>query len=166
MNEFGEKLKKERESRGITLEVIAESTKVSKRYLTALESGQFNILPGGVINKGIVRSYARVVGLKEEKWVNHFMAAYSQSDQLTDDDASWIAFAENVKKGRPQSDPPTLRLKWTGAAVLVVLLVTIGWLVWHFTENKTTAQAYAPQPAVTMLVIGAGNPSSPLPSHR
>lgn len=139
---------------------------MSKRYLTALESGQFNILPGGVINKGIVRSYARVVGLKEEKWVNHFMAAYSQSDQLTDDDASWIAFAENVKKGRPaKSDAPTLRLRWTGAAVIVVLLVTLGWLVWHFTGNKATAQAYMPQPAVTMLVIGAGS-SSPVPSHR
>lgn len=132
MNEFGEALRKERTSRGIGLELIAETTKISNHNLVALEAGQFDHLPGGVINKGIVRSYARVVGLNENAWVDRFMSAYRTSGQLLDDDASWIAFAENVGKSRPLADRPAARLKITGLAVLVVVLATLGWLVWNF----------------------------------
>ena len=94
----------ERESRGIELEAISDLTKISSRYLAALEEDHFEQLPGGVFNKGIVRSYARVVGLDEEFWVNRYMEAYQQSGQLKTDDADWIAFAENVGKSRDQKD--------------------------------------------------------------
>lgn len=153
MNEFGEALRKERESRGIALEVITEATKISNHHLVALEMGQFSHLPGGVFNKGIVRSYARVVGLNEDTWVERFMSAYRGSGQLTDDDASWIAFAENVGKNRPQkSDRSGMRLKWAGVAMLLVALTALGWFVWHFVSNKMTAQIAAPQPAVTASI--------------
>lgn len=131
MNAFGEELRKERESRGIALASITDATKISNRHLVALESGHFDYLPGGVFNKGIVRSYARVVGLNPETWVNRFMDAYQTSGQLKDDDASWIAFAENVGKNRPQREERRkIRIKWAGATALVVLLAAIGWLVW------------------------------------
>ena len=132
MSKFGEELRRERESRGIALATITDETKISSRHLAALESEKFDDLPGGVINKGIVRGYARVVGLDSEAWVDRFMSAYQSSGQLKDDDASWIAFAENVGKSRPLADRPAARLKITGLAVLVVVLATLGWLVWNF----------------------------------
>lgn len=132
MSTFGEQLRSERESRGIALAAITDETKISSRYLRDLETENFDDLPGGVINKGIVRSYARVVGLDSEAWVDRFMSAYQSSGQLKDDDASWIAFAENVQKNRPLADRPAVRLKVTGLAVLVVILATLGWLVWNF----------------------------------
>src|SRR6201999_2711633 len=100
MGEFGKELRSERVSRGIELEEISDSTKISSRYLTALEEERFEQLPGGVFNKGIVRSYARIVGLDEDEWVDRYMAAYQQSGKLKFDDADWIAFAENVSKTR------------------------------------------------------------------
>lgn len=132
MSKFGEELRRERESRGIALAAITDETKISSRYLAALEAEKFDDLPGGVINKGIVRGYTRVVGLDSEAWVDRFMSAYQCSGQLKDDDASWIAFAENVGKSRPLADRPEVRLKITGLAVLVVVLATLGWLVWNF----------------------------------
>lgn len=153
MNEFGEELRKERVSRGIGLELITESTKISNHYLVALEAGQFGHLPGGVINKGIVRSYARVVGLNEDAWVARFMSAYRSSGQVTDDDASWIAFAENVGKSRPHAvDRPTMRLRWAGVAALLVVLTALGWFVWHFVSNKMAAELSAPPTAVTATI--------------
>jgi cytoskeletal protein RodZ len=153
MSEFGEELRRERESRGIALESIVGATKISSRHLVALETGHFDHLPGGVFNKGIVRGYARVVGLDEEAWINRFMSAYQNSGQLKDDDASWIAFAENVVKNRPQESEHTgMRLKWAGVAVLVLLLAVLGWFVWHFVSDKMTAQLIAPQPAVAASV--------------
>jgi cytoskeletal protein RodZ len=37
-----------RQSRGLTLEQIAEATKISLRYLRAIEEGRLAVLPGGV----------------------------------------------------------------------------------------------------------------------
>ena len=69
MGHFGEELRQERESRGVALETISEKTKVITRYLNALENEKFEALPGGILSKGIVRGYARTVGLDEAVWV-------------------------------------------------------------------------------------------------
>ena len=150
MCEFGRELRTERESRGIGLETISDSTKISSRYLAALEEDHFEQLPGGVFNKGIVRSYARVVGLDEELWVGRYMEAYQQSGQLKTDDADWIAFAENVGKSR-QTDGirPDLRLRWAGVAMLLLLLVGLGWFVWNYVSNRISTAGTSQQSTPT-----------------
>ena len=79
MGAFGEKLRKQREHRGITLEAVANTTKISTRMLKALEDERFDQLPGGVFNKGFVRAYARQVGLNEEETINDYLAALAES---------------------------------------------------------------------------------------
>jgi cytoskeletal protein RodZ len=76
---FGEKLRKQREQRGIALEAISNTTKISTRMLRALEDEHFDQLPGGVFNKGFVRAYARQVGLDEEEAVADYLSALRES---------------------------------------------------------------------------------------
>ncbi len=118
---FGDELRKERVNRGIALEKITEITKISQRHLRALEENEFRVLPGGILNKGIVRGYVRVLGLDEMDWVMRFQHAYVASGQLLDDDRNWIEFAANVGRARvrPQ-DAATERLKWAGALLLML----------------------------------------------
>ena len=151
MSEFGKELRIERETRGIGLDTISDSTKISSRYLAALEEDQFEQLPGGVFNKGIVRSYARVVGLDEDFWVGRYMEAYQQSGQLKTDDADWIAFAENVGKSRQKDGlRPDLRLRWAGVAMLLLLLVGLGWFVWQYVRERIAEEgSSAPSATVT-----------------
>lgn len=78
---FGERLRREREMRGIKLEEISESTKIGKRNLVALEEEHFDQLPGGIFNKGFVRAYAKFLGLDEEQAVNDFLAASANYEQ-------------------------------------------------------------------------------------
>jgi cytoskeleton protein RodZ len=137
MGRFGEELRKERIARGIALEEITEATKISSRHLLALEEEQFRQLPGGVFNKGIVRSYARVVGLDEDAWIGRFMNAYQESGAVTDDDASWIEFAENVSKSRPNNrDIGTERLRWAGVILLLLLLAAVAYFVVGYVKKK------------------------------
>jgi len=75
MTSFGERIKRERELRGVSLEEIAESTKIGKRNLEALETEDFDKLPGGIFNKGFVRAYAKYLGLDEDQAVTDFLAA-------------------------------------------------------------------------------------------
>jgi len=73
MASFGEELKRERELRGISLKEIAEATKISIRFLEALEQDKFDMLPGGVFNRGFIRAYARFIGVDGEEMVNAYM---------------------------------------------------------------------------------------------
>jgi transcriptional regulator with XRE-family HTH domain len=56
---IGSTLKERREQLGIHLEDIENSTKISKRYLRAIESGNWDKLPDMVYTRGFIRSYAR-----------------------------------------------------------------------------------------------------------
>ena len=58
MPSFGERLKRERELRGIKLPEIAEATKISVRFLEALETDRFDLLPGGIFRRSFVKAYA------------------------------------------------------------------------------------------------------------
>ena len=63
---FGEHLKREREMRGVSLQEISTATRISTRFLDALETEQWDRLPGGVFNRGFVRAVAHFLGLDEE----------------------------------------------------------------------------------------------------
>ena len=50
-----------RQSRGLTLEQIAATTKISLRYLRAIEEGRLAVLPGGVYTVNYLRQYAEAI---------------------------------------------------------------------------------------------------------
>jgi cytoskeletal protein RodZ len=123
MGSFGEELRMERLNRGIALEKITEVTKISQRHLVALEENEFRVLPGGILNKGIVRGYVNVLGLDEMDWITRFQRAYVASGQLLEDDRDWIEFAANVGRARVRPrDAATERLKWAGALLLLLVV--------------------------------------------
>lgn len=61
--ELGQYLKNVREQKGITLGDVADTTKITIRYLEAIENGQFNLLPSRIFARGFVKSYAKCIGL-------------------------------------------------------------------------------------------------------
>src|ERR1700721_40371 len=63
---FGEHLKREREMRGVSLEEISLATRIAPRFLAALEKEEWEKLPGGVFNRGFIRSVAHYLGLDED----------------------------------------------------------------------------------------------------
>ena len=64
---FGERLKHERELREVSPNEVVVATRISLRFLEALENEDWDKLPGGVFNRGFVRAIARFLGLDEEK---------------------------------------------------------------------------------------------------
>lgn len=73
MASFGEELRRERELRDISLKEIAEATKISIKFLEALEQNHFDLLPGGIFNRGFIRAYARFIGVDGEEMVNAYL---------------------------------------------------------------------------------------------
>ncbi|MBR4944696.1 MAG: helix-turn-helix domain-containing protein [Peptococcaceae bacterium] len=73
MQGIGEILKKAREEKGISLEDVAEATKIRSKYLKALEDEQFDALPGDVYSKGFATAYLKYLGIKDRPDVLEIM---------------------------------------------------------------------------------------------
>ena len=131
MERFGDKLRLEREQRKVTLDTICSMTKVSVRHLELLEAGRLTELPGGVFRKGIVRSYVNAVGLEETPWLERFESTLREMGAASSSDHDWVEFAENVRRNRGASQSVG-NSKWIGVAVMVAMLVVLGWGVWKF----------------------------------
>lgn len=73
MASFGERLRRERELRGVSLRDVADATKISTRFLKALEDDRVDLLPGGLFPRAFLRQYARHLGLDAERLVAEFL---------------------------------------------------------------------------------------------
>src|SRR5574337_1653931 len=116
---FGEHLKREREMRGVSLEEISSATRIGTRFLEALESEQWDRLPGGVFNRGFVRAVARFLGLDEESLVAEYALATNDRPEV----AVWTRASTSQSTGRG-------RLLWL-LVLLAVVLAAGGWFGWH-----------------------------------
>ncbi|MCQ6557849.1 helix-turn-helix domain-containing protein [Paenibacillus mendelii] len=67
MSDLGALLRKAREQRGLSLEDIQDLTKIRKRYLEAIEEGNYAVLPGSFYVRAFVKNYAENVGLDAEE---------------------------------------------------------------------------------------------------
>lgn len=85
MGTFGESLRRERELRGISLREIADHTKISTRFLQALEEDRLDVLPGGVFRRAFVKQYARYLGLDPERTVAEFVHDHADSARVSDE---------------------------------------------------------------------------------
>lgn len=137
---FGSELQLERESRGISLEAVAEGTKVSARYLRALETDDARNLPGGVFNRGMVRSYCRFLGLPEEEWLDRF-SAYDPPEPEPD----LAEFAENVKRSRPAA-APNVRRRWLVVFLLLAVLGGASYASWRYVVKPRLHAPATPAP--------------------
>lgn len=121
---FGDRLKRERELRGVTLEEVAGATRISPKFLEALENDRWDQLPGGAFNRGFVRSVARFLGLDEDSMV----AEYALATHDTGDAAGW--------EKAPYTDRRRKALG-VGLIVCVLLVAVAGWLVFHRYSTAT-----------------------------
>ena len=73
MGAFGDKFRKARESKEFSFDDVSNVIKIAPRMLRAIEEENFDQLPGGVFNKGFIRSYAKHVGLDPEEAVTEYL---------------------------------------------------------------------------------------------
>jgi cytoskeleton protein RodZ len=145
---FGEWLRRQRELREISLRDIADRTKISLRYLEAMEADRFDLLPAPIFAKGFLREYARYVGLSPDEVVNHYLAVHQPEELDQPGDATLIAME---KKRRKKGGGWTWGLfLLLAAALLLALVALVSWLV-DKGENQPAAapppQVVSPQPA-------------------
>jgi cytoskeleton protein RodZ len=110
---FGDYLRREREMRGVTLEEISAATRISIRFLEAIEGEELSKLPGGIFTRSFVRTYARYLGLDEERVLTDCQLAGRQKPEVD---------IRRIAANRAHQNGTALRTRVIGLAVAAVLL--------------------------------------------
>jgi len=150
---FGVSLKRERELRGISLHEIAKTTKISVRFLEAIEKNRFDVLPEGVFRKSFIKSYAKYLGMNEEQILHEYDLEVQSS-----------AASQSVP------EKPSVSLRESSAGSKRVLLLTLGILLllvaagcgfWYLTRASRKGEAEPPAGQTTSAAQApSGQPRS------
>ncbi len=95
--------------RGVSLAEVSAATRISTRFLEAIESDRWESLPGGVFNRGFIRSVARYLGLDEDSMV----AEYA------------LETRGRVEAGVVPDPPMEMPRNWKPAIVAAIVLAVI-----------------------------------------
>lgn len=160
----GEQLRAAREAKGLKLDDLAQSMKLGVRQLEALESGDWQALPGATFVRGFVRNYARLVGLDAQPMME-------QLDAVLDRATPKLTLPESMPATMPGNGPVQRRdyafafggLLFVLAALLVYLLAPTDLGAWRdglvamvAGEAKPVDPPAAVEPAATEPVLPPG----------
>jgi cytoskeleton protein RodZ len=152
---FGQRLKREREMRGVSRAEICAGTRIGTRFLEALENEQWEVLPGGIFNRGFIRAVARFLGLDEDDLVAEYDLAVSEQAPA----APVLVSAPPPRKSAPR---PVLLVSL--AALSVVALLGGSWLGWRWQHNRLRQAANGAHGISVILALAAGRqPDRPQP---
>ena len=145
---IGQELKRERELRGISLQEISDATKINIRHLRDLEEDHLDNLPGKFFIKGIIRSYAKYIGLDEFAVLNSFYETELHKKQ------------EGETAGEDQEEDFSLPAKFKKillSVTLFLVLMAILTAIYLFIYKKPPVQEQSPvtPPIVTPAVTPA-----------
>jgi cytoskeletal protein RodZ len=111
MNHIGEYLKQLRTEKNISMEEVAEHTGIREQYLQALESGDFNKIPGEVFIKGFIRNYGNYLGADGNELVEAYTKGLGSPEELRDNAEEKVSdtiVVKNPDTGEEKSTDKTM----------------------------------------------------------
>ncbi len=155
MASIGQDLKRERELRGISLQEIADSTRISLKFLQAVEEDRLDIIPGQFFIRGILRSYAKSIGLDENQVLNKYQEKIMFEEQL--------AYQEARKRHSPARLPrPKKALFLVLSLVVLISAAALLYLVVFSSPDRGPIQTKS----LTRTEPKAATSSLPVPSSQ
>jgi cytoskeletal protein RodZ len=148
MLELGTSFRKSRESLHLSIEKIAAETRINPRFLEAIENERFDLLPGGIFNRGFIRSYAVRLGLDPEEAVQGYEKLFRAVE------AEPVQQATERVRGKTTKIP----VYYVALAGLLILVV-----VFYFLNRHKDVPATAAAPSVEDSPPVA--PPSPAPTE-
>jgi transcriptional regulator with XRE-family HTH domain len=125
MSDLGQLLKKARTNKGYTLEEIQNVTKIRKRYLEAIEEGNYKVLPGNFYVRAFIKSYSEAVGLEADEVIRLY-----RSDHSAVQDEPVI---EPIRRRTKPSKNNTEKMsRWASALLLLAFPLLIFGIIYYY----------------------------------
>lgn len=128
MSELGQLLKKARLESDISLEQLEEMTKIRKRYLEAIETGDYKILPGSFYVRAFIKSYAESVGLDP----NEVLALYRNVIPNPTIETT----VEPIRRKKTHARNSDKISKWASTILMLAFVMLILGVIYYFINQS------------------------------
>ncbi|MBC1934991.1 helix-turn-helix domain-containing protein [Listeria grandensis] len=138
MTELGEKLKNARRTKGLSLDDLQQITKIQKRYLVAIEEGNYAVMPGKFYARAFIKQYAEAVDLNSEELFQEFeneVPATSQEAVVNEQMTRAQQRRAPLAASQPGNDNPNTTHSVFGLVpkiLIALFIVVIGFVIWYF----------------------------------
>nr|WP_276569960.1 RodZ family helix-turn-helix domain-containing protein [Bacillus atrophaeus] len=134
-------MKEAREEKAMSLDDLQAATKIQKRYLTALEEGNYDIIPGSFYVRAFIKQYAEAVGLDSDQLFEEFKKDIPNTYH---DDVSEKLSGMKSQRELPKPASKALEVLPTILVIAGVLVViAIIYVLVQLTMNKSNDQSDA-----------------------
>ncbi|MCI1987263.1 MAG: DUF4115 domain-containing protein [Lactobacillus sp.] len=141
MDEIGQKLRTARIEKGYTLDDLQQITKIQKRYLIAIEEGNFDALPGDFYVRAFIKQYADTVGLDSDALLTQFQQDIpdTQPQEYVEQSVESKTRATRAAASSP-ANKVRRHLPQIGIAVLaVIILAVVYFITWRASADNKQA---------------------------
>jgi cytoskeletal protein RodZ len=143
MESIGRYLRRERQLRQLSLEELAQTTRIPMRMLERIEGNRFDELPGEVFARGFIKSYARALGLDERP----LLESYGRSREPAQDAPAPITAITPPERGRR-----------FGIAIALVILLILFTLTLSIVLRPRRRDAPVELSRVSPVTLSVGDP--------
>lgn len=140
---IGEQLRVSREEQGIALREISNQTRISMRYLEAIEGNDYKRLPGGIFNRSFVKAYARFIGFDETQAVEGYAQYLREQGQPIDDDVPAPHYSK-VYSHTQATRSPALTVLLTILILVVLTLAALAIAHWYKRRSAAVTEQRRP----------------------
>ncbi|PIC05223.1 DUF4115 domain-containing protein [Anoxybacillus flavithermus] len=131
LTELGKRLKEAREQRNMSLDDLQQITKIQKRYLIAIEQGNYVIMPGKFYVRAFIRQYAEAVGLDPDELFEQY------ANEIPNAQQEELPGELSRVKSRQLSEQGEKVLNVLPKILIGMLAVGIAVVLWFFFQNRT-----------------------------
>ncbi|MEC0240459.1 DUF4115 domain-containing protein [Paenibacillus dokdonensis] len=132
MSELGQQLREARLQKGMSLDDVQEMTKIRKRYLEAIEAGDYKVLPGSFYVRAFIKTYAETVGLDPDLLLEGHKQETPPEPEPT---------MEPVIQKRSSNRSSERNVKWLPTTLMwifpILIIVVIYWYANNATHTKS-----------------------------
>ena len=133
--EIGERLKEAREAKNISLDRLQETTKIQKRYLIAIEQGNFQILPGKFYARAFIKEYALAVGLDPNELLEGYL---DEAPSTEGQNTGQYSRMQRSRRGDSASKSPAI-LSVIPTFIVVLLVIGIIFVAYTLLNQKANS---------------------------
>jgi cytoskeletal protein RodZ len=139
---IGQELRRTREQLGLSIEDISSRTMIPKKYLVALEEGNFKVFPGEVYLKGALRQYSAELKLNPKEMLERY---YREKEPVFAEKEAKEDAKENIQETIRQKRYPRRRVRIkTGRVILLLILLLIITYTVYTVVNREDGHISAP----------------------
>jgi len=133
LTELGQRLRQERESKGLSLEDLQKLTKIQKRYLLGIEEGNYEVMPGKFYVRAFIKQYCEAIGLDTDAIFEEYKSDIPST--RTEDIPQQLSRVRSRKEIPQHTKGVSKAYDYLPTVLVVAGVVVVGIIIWVIAQN-------------------------------